>query len=58
MIRRRLARLRQLTLEQRVESIGSVVRAVVSDLTDAEVDFEKTVFDNGMHSTPWSFSAG
>ena len=45
-----LARLRQLTLEQRVESIRSVVRAVVSDLTDAEVDFEKTVFDNGMHS--------
>jgi acyl-coenzyme A synthetase/AMP-(fatty) acid ligase/acyl-CoA thioesterase FadM len=45
-----LARLRQLTTDQRVEAVRSVVRGVVSDLTDAEVDFDKTVFDNGMHS--------
>ena len=45
-----LARLRQLTLEQRVEAVRSVIRGVVSDLTDAEVDWSKTVFDNGMHS--------
>jgi hypothetical protein len=45
-----LARLRQLTSEQRVEAVRGVVRGVVSDLTDAEVDWSKTVFDNGMHS--------
>ena len=45
-----LARLRQLTSEQRVEAVRSVVRATVLDLTDQEVDFDKTTFDNGMHS--------
>jgi len=45
-----LARLRQLTPEQRVEAVRSVVRATVLDLTDQEVDFDKTTFDNGMHS--------
>ena len=45
-----LARLRQLTPEQRVEAVRAVVRSVVLDLTDQEVDFDKTTFDNGMHS--------
>ena len=45
-----LMRLRQLTPEQRVEAVRSVVRATVLDLTDQEVDFDKTTFDNGMHS--------
>ena len=45
-----LARLRQLTAEQRIEAIRSVIRGVVVDLTDTEVDWAKTVFDNGMHS--------
>ena len=45
-----LARLRQLTPEQRVEAVRAVVRATVLDLTDQEVDFDKTTFDNGMHS--------
>ena len=45
-----LARLRQLTPEQRVEAVRSVVRTTVLDLTDQEVDFDKTTFDNGMHS--------
>jgi hypothetical protein len=45
-----LARLRQLTGEQRVEAVRSVIRFTVSDLTDTDVDFDKTVFDNGMHS--------
>jgi acyl-coenzyme A synthetase/AMP-(fatty) acid ligase/acyl-CoA thioesterase FadM len=45
-----LARLRQLSAEQRVEAVRSVIRSTVSDLMDAEVDFEKTVFENGMHS--------
>ena len=45
-----LARLRQLTTEQRVEAVRSVIRLTVSDLTDTDVDFDKTVFDNGMHS--------
>ena len=45
-----LARLRQLTTEQRVDAVRSVIGSIVSDLTDADVDFSKTVFDNGMHS--------
>ena len=45
-----LMRLRQLTPEQRVEAVRSVVRATVLDLTDQDVDFDKTTFDNGMHS--------
>ena len=45
-----LARLRQLTQPQRVDAVRSVIGSIVSDLTDADVDFGKTVFDNGMHS--------
>ena len=45
-----LARLRQLTTEQRVDAVRSVIGSIVSDLTDVDVDFSKTVFDNGMHS--------
>jgi acyl-CoA thioesterase FadM/acyl carrier protein len=30
--------------------VRAVVRSVVLDLTDQEVDFDKTTFDNGMHS--------
>jgi acyl-coenzyme A synthetase/AMP-(fatty) acid ligase/acyl-CoA thioesterase FadM len=45
-----LARLRQLTPEQRIESVRDVVRKVVEDLTELEPDFSKSAFDNGMHS--------
>ena len=45
-----LDRLRHLTPEQREDAIRAVVRGVVVDLTDVEPDFDKTVFDNGMHS--------
>ena len=45
-----LARLRQLTPEQRIESVHDVVRKVVEDLTELEPDFSKSAFDNGMHS--------
>jgi len=45
-----LSQLRQLTEEKRLDAISTVVRDVISDLTDTEVDFEKTAFENGMHS--------
>ena len=44
------ASLRQLTTEQRVDAVRSVLGSIVYDLTDVDVDFSKTVFDNGMHS--------
>ena len=45
-----ISSLRQLPEEERLNKIRSLVDVAASDLTGSVVDFDKTVFDNGLHS--------